>query len=115
MGYIQTDSEIDFMYEQESENMWERMQPPPMEEKDYYKRFSFETLNEAWAHAETIIRDFDAIEEYLGKTFDLITGTPEYDKLASIIDEVSDLKYEVKQIVKKLHAESHRAFDREWD
>lgn len=109
------DATLDRLIEQEAADMWERMQPPPMEEKDYYKRFSFSTLNEAWAHTKTTIRDFEMIEEYLGKTFDLITGTPEHDKLASIIDEVSDLKYEVKQIVKKLYAESHRAFDREWD
>ena len=96
------DWQLNRLYENESDRMWEEMNrteiSDPLDEVDTQNLLSVST------HLETAKEcDFDFALDWISKSIELIKGTPEADKLASIYDAVSDLSYEMMQIAKKAH------------
>lgn len=105
---------MELKFDRAVDQMWEEMQPKAIEVEDPYVKFDFNTLNDAWANLETSLGDFGGIERFVNSAMELLKGTPEHDKLASIYDSITDLEAEVMKIRTKLKAESRKAFDRSW-
>ena len=114
-GYIAPDSKLDAMYEVAVDRMWEEMQPKEMEAEDPYTKFSFNTLNDAWACLETSMLDFEGIQKFVDMAMGQIEGTPEHDKLGSIYDSVMDLQAEVMKIKALIRKKASEASEREWN
>lgn len=102
------DWQLDRIYESECAEAWEKENEPQPTE---ISRYSFESINRAWAALETAKSTFGLLESEICEALESIIGTPQSDKLASLYDTISDLALEVKEIRDELKTESHRAWE----
>lgn len=91
-----TDAELDRMIEAECERAWAEQQIniTPIVQPTQEQRI------DASASAQLADDNFRRGMDWLSTTMERVAGTPDADKLASIYDQMSDLAYEVRQIVK---------------
>ena len=94
------DWQLDMMYEGESAEMWEKSNEQPKEPLDFIEEQKL--LGAATKLFVAKTSDLDNALTWISEAVDLIAGTPEADKLASIYDAVSDLSYEMMQIQQKV-------------
>ena len=99
IGYPRTttDAELDNMIQAENSRVWEEQQA----EVPVMRTMKKEEL--ADADASLHVAD-DCIAhglEFLNETIDKIAGTVAADKLASIYDQISDLRFEAEKIRKE--------------
>lgn len=101
VGYpIQTDAEIDAMYEKELADSFEKLNDLPEEAE------SFRDINEygtdlrihAAANINTAMFMLGLVMENLEDSMNTIHGTSQYDRMASMYDTISDLRTELRGI-----------------
>lgn len=91
-----TDVELDHMIEAECARAWAEQQITitPVTQPTQEQRI------DASASAQIADDNFRRGLDWLATTMERVAGTPDADKLASIYDQISDLGYEVRQIMK---------------
>lgn len=99
VGYPRTttDAELDRMIEAENSRAWEEQQPkvPVM------RRMSKEELADPAASLHVGTDCINHGLEFISKTIDQISGTKDADILASIYDQIADLRFEAEKIRKR--------------
>lgn len=97
-GYpVQTDAMIDRMYEDAVAMEWEMLNAEPEDSFRSIDQIDKSTRIAAFAPLENVCwmmgLDLDSISEAM----EMIRGTAQYDKLASIHDQLTNLRYELRQ------------------
>lgn len=75
------------------------------EQDDPLKKFSFDKLNWAYSSLTVAKLDMESIINYTSDAMQAIKGTDESDRLAEICDAVSDLHFELVNIMQKIYKE----------
>ena len=96
-GYPMSNAALDAAYEAESARMLEEQQIHEEPVPEMRKLDEQETV-EAYAGCVVALDCFEHTLNWIAETIDRAKGTAEADKLASIYDQLSDLKLETKKI-----------------
>ena len=96
-GYPMKNAALDAAYEAESARMWEEQQIQEEPVHEMRKLDEEETVN-AYAGCALAVSCFDHTLNWIAETIDRAKGTAEADKLASIYDQLSDLRFETNKI-----------------
>lgn len=93
VGYpVQTDQEIDLMYEDECARIWERLNAPdPCESQ----------MQHSVVFIEQAIKMLDSAEDRLAEAMAELFDTPMEAKVGSFFDQVSDLRCDLQNLSKK--------------
>ena len=101
------DWQLDRMYEEESARIWAQQNAEPAEP---VMRISGKKRLEAWSYIEVaILADLDLAEEWLISAHGIIRNTPQGDKLAGLIDQITDLRMDLRQIQQEIKGKGFRA------
>ena len=96
-GYPRNDAALDAAYEAECAQIWEEQQIHVVE----LKPLTQEQKINAGASAQLAVDGFTRGLDWLAETIERVKNTADADKLASIYDQFSDLRFEVNQIRKE--------------
>lgn len=97
VGYPRNDAQLDKACEAECARAWDEQQVIVIE----LQKLTQEQKINADASAQLAIDNFNRGLDWLSETIDRVKGTADEDKLASLYDQFSDLRYEVSQIRKE--------------
>ena len=99
VGYPRTttDAELDSMIEAENSRTWEEQQI----EVPAMRTMKKEELGDPAASLQVGTDCINHGLEFISETIDKITGTKDADLLASIYDQISDLRYAAEKIRKR--------------
>ena len=99
VGYPRTTSDVqlDNMIEAENEKSWNEQQIP-VKEVPQMRKLNEEEIVNAFAACSVAVMCMDHSLDWIATTIERAKGTAEADKLASIYDTLSDLRYEVNKI-----------------
>lgn len=101
VGYPRTtsDAELERIIEADMEKAWENAQPEaPVKEVPQMRKLDENQTIEAFAGCSTAVMCMDHSLNWIATTIERAKGTAEADKLASVYDTLSDLRYEVNKI-----------------
>ena len=98
IGYPVKDAQLDAMYQAETSRIWEAQQiqatVPVM------RKLSKEELADVSATVQVATDCFKHGLDFLSEGIDKVSGSADADKLASLYDQITDLRYEVEKIRK---------------
>jgi hypothetical protein len=93
------DWQLDRMYENESDRIWAEQNTEQPEALDFVPVVTLVEMHRDLVFANDF--DLNAALYWIENAMNRIHDTPEYDRLASIYDAVSDLRFEIKKISDK--------------
>lgn len=84
--------QLDLMYENESDRLWEKLNAP-----DPYEKEMKEAAIDIWDAADKL----DSAEEELSAAFADLYDTPLRDSISDYMEKISDIRYELYDLAKK--------------